>query len=187
MDSNGRKKWIEYYEKTGDAGLTCLRCGISRPTLRKWSKRYLEKGEEGLTEQTRRKINQELTNLVMDLRRTRNIGARRLQCELLLHHDIRLSLGTIHKILTISEAKSLLKLGKKSHWRRDEAYLPGERTQMDTCKIGPGMYQYTAIDDCSRYRVMKLYQRRTAANTLLFLEDLLEEMPFPIQRIQAEG
>ena len=41
--------------------------------MRKWSKRYLEKEEEGLTKQTRRphhsptrKINEELTNLVMD-------------------------------------------------------------------------------------------------------------------------
>lgn len=193
MEARGREKWIKIYEQTGHAGLTCLRCGISHPTLRKWWKRYLEKGEEGLTEQTRRphhspkrKINEKLTTLVMDLRRTRNIGARRLQCELLLNHDIGLSLGTIHKILTISEAKPLLKQGKKSHWRRYEASLPGERIQMDTCKIGPGMYQYTAIDDCSRYRVMKLYQRRTAANTLLFLEDLLEEMPFPIQRIQTD-
>lgn len=33
---------------------------------------------------------------------------------------------------------------------------------------------------------MKLYKRRTAANTLLFLENLLEEMPFPIQRIQTD-
>lgn len=193
MDPNGRKKWIEYYERTGDAGLTCQRCGISRPTLRKWWKRYLEKREEGLIEQSRRphhspgrKINEDLKNLVMRLRKTRNIGARRLQCELLLNDDIRLSLGTIHKILTISEAKPLLKQGKKSHWRRYEASLPGERIQMDTCKIGPGMYQYTAIDDCSRYRVMRLYKRRTAANTLLFLEDLLEEMPFPIQRIQTD-
>lgn len=33
---------------------------------------------------------------------------------------------------------------------------------------------------------MKLYKRRTTANTLLFLEDLLGEMPFLIQRIQTD-
>ena len=37
---------------------------------------------------------------------------------------------------------------------------------MDTCKIAPGLYQYTAVDDCTRYRVLRLYTRRTAANTL---------------------
>lgn len=57
---------------------------------------------------------------------------------------------------------------------------------MDTCKIGPKLYQYTAIDDSTRYRVLRLYGRRTAANALDFLEAVLEEMPFPIQRIQTD-
>lgn len=41
----------------------------------------------------------------------------------------------------------------------DEASLLRERIQMDTCKIGSGMYQCTAVDDYSRYMVMKLYPR----------------------------
>jgi transposase InsO family protein len=57
---------------------------------------------------------------------------------------------------------------------------------MDTCKIAPGLYQFTAVDDCSRYRVLGLYPRRSAANTMQFLEKVLEEMPFPIQRIQTD-
>lgn len=54
---------------------------------------------------------------------------------------------------------------------------------MDVCKIGPGCYQYTAIDDCSRYAVVRLYDRRTAKNRLRFLYKIVEEMPFAIQRI----
>lgn len=27
---------------------------------------------------------------------------------------------------------------------------------MDTCKIAPGIYQYTAVDDCSRWRVLEM-------------------------------
>ena len=57
---------------------------------------------------------------------------------------------------------------------------------MDTTKIAPGIYQYTAIDDCSRYRVLAVFNRRTATNTLLFLERVIEEMPFPIQRVQTD-
>ncbi len=48
------------------------------------------------------------------------------------------------------------------------------------------LFQYTAIDDCSRFQVMKLYPRRTAANTLDFLDYVQDEMPFPIQRIHTE-
>ena len=64
--------------------------------------------------------------------------------------------------------------------------VPGDRVQMDVCKIAPALYQYTAIDDCSRWKVMGLYPRRSATSTLSFLDRLLEEMPFPIQRIQTD-
>ena len=57
---------------------------------------------------------------------------------------------------------------------------------MDTCKIKRGLYQYTAIDDCSRWQVVGLYPRRTAANTRDFLKHVLEEMPFPVQRVQTD-
>ena len=57
---------------------------------------------------------------------------------------------------------------------------------MDVCKIAPGLYQYTAIDDCTRYKVLRLYSRRTASNTLDFLDAVLEEMPFAFQRIQTD-
>ena len=57
---------------------------------------------------------------------------------------------------------------------------------MDTCKIALGIYQYTAVDDCSRWRVLEIYKRRTANNTLQFLDLLIEQFPIPIQRIQTD-
>jgi transposase InsO family protein len=64
--------------------------------------------------------------------------------------------------------------------------VPGDRIQMDNCKIAPKLYQYMAVDDCTRVRVLAIYSRRTTSNSLLFLEKLIEEMPFPIQRIQTD-
>ena len=75
---------------------------------------------------------------------------------------------------------------RKNRYKRYERPIPGDRVQMDTCKIAPGLYQFTAIDDCTRYKVMALYPRRTAENTLKFLEKVIEEIPFPIQRIQTD-
>jgi transposase-like protein len=51
---------------------------------------------------------------------------------------------------------------------------------MDTCKIAPGLYQYTAIDDCTRYQVLALFPRRNTESTLEFFEKAIEEMPFPV-------
>jgi transposase InsO family protein len=74
----------------------------------------------------------------------------------------------------------------RKHSKRYAREIPGERVQMDTCKIAPGLYQYTAVDDCTRIRVLTLYKRRSAVNSLLFLEKVIEEFPFPIQRIQTD-
>jgi transposase-like protein len=43
-----RLRWVELYERTQNAGLVCLKCGISRPTLRLWLRRYNEHGIEGI-------------------------------------------------------------------------------------------------------------------------------------------
>ena len=52
-----RLVWIKLYEQTKDFGLICRCCGISRPTLYKWWKRYLEFGIEGLLSQSKRHHN----------------------------------------------------------------------------------------------------------------------------------
>jgi len=54
VEIKARLRWVQLYEETGDAGFVCRRCGISRPTLRKWSKRYKELGMEGLISRSRR-------------------------------------------------------------------------------------------------------------------------------------
>ncbi len=39
---------------------------------------------------------------------------------------------------------------------------------------------------CTRYKVLALYKRCTATNTLDSLEQVMERMPFPVQRIQTD-
>ena len=188
-----RLAWVKLYQELGDAGLVCRRCGISRPTLRKWSRRYSEQGIKGLESRSRRpltspntKITKEHEKLILALRRDRNLGARRIQSELRRQHEIHLGLATIHKVLKRNQVKAIRKYRRKKDYIRYERPIPGDRIQMDTTKICNGLIQYTAVDDCTRYRVLRLYSRRTAANTLDFLDCVREEMPFPIQRIQTD-
>ena len=188
-----RLKWIELYEETKNAGLVCRRCGISRPTLRKWLNRYKENGLDGLQDASKRphtspnaKITPQIEDWILSLRKERKLGARRIQNELLREHCFQLSLASIHKVLTRHDVKPIVFQRKKKDFIRYQRPIPGDRVQMDTCKIAPGIYQYTAIDDCSRYRVLDVFNRRSAANTLIFIDKVIEEMPFPIQRIQTD-
>ncbi len=188
-----RTTWVNLYLEIEDAGYVCRKCGISRPTLRKWYRRYQLYGAEGLIDQSRKphsspnqKITQQNTKFILDLRQKRNLGARRIQTELIRLHDCYLSLATIHKVLIIQKANSIKKLRRKKKFKRYSRPIPGDRIQMDTCKITSGIYQYTAVDDCSRWRVLEIYNRRTANNTLQFLDLVMEQFPFSIQRIQTD-
>jgi transposase InsO family protein len=195
MDAEVRKRlrWVELFLQVKNCSVVCLKCGISRPTLRKWLQRYKEKGVDGLIAESRRpksspatKIHDQHRKWIRELR-DRRLGSRRIQSELKRVHDFNISRTTIDKILRGMDAKPLSRPRRSGKGRTRYARLiPGERVQMDTCKIAPAVYQYTAIDDCTRVRVLAVYPRRSAANSLLFLERVIEEMPFPVQAIQTD-
>jgi len=194
MEARTRLGWVRLYEQLGDAGVVCRRCGIARPTLRKWWRRYQAEGEAGLGTRSRRphrspgrKVFGEQETLILRLRRERRLGIKMLRNELARRHGLELALDTIHKVL-VRHGENQLKRPRlrRKGTRRYSRPVPGDRVQMDTCKIRPGLYQYTAIDDCSRWQVLGLYPRRTAANTRDFLEHVLEGMPFPVQRVQTD-
>ena len=168
-EAKKRLKWIELYKQHGVAGVACLKAGISRPTLRKWLQRYEQDGVAGLESKSRRphssprkKVFKEERSAILELRNKRGLGARRIQSELKRHSDIQLSLATIHKVLERNGVKPLVvkRINRKS-CKRYSRPIPGDRMQMDVCKIGPDLYQYTAIDDCSRFKILGLYPRRT--------------------------
>ena len=80
------------------AGLVCRKCGISRPTLRKWYRQFLKDGLSRLKEQSKRphfspnqKLNPERIKLILNLRHECNLGARRIQTELIRLHDCSFS------------------------------------------------------------------------------------------------
>ena len=88
--AKARLSWVQLYAQTKDAGLVCRRCGISRPTLRKWWRRYKDNGEAGLVDRSRRpkrfaaqKVFASEEALILSLRRTRRLGVKQLRNELI--------------------------------------------------------------------------------------------------------
>jgi len=187
-----RLNWITLYQQYQDAGLVCRKCGISRPTLRKWIHRYHEQGENGLESKSKKPNNHPNKRVfpvqeewIIDLRKKRKLGARRIQHELERLHNFHLSLATIQKVLQKHKCKRLV----RKHRKKDKRYqksTPGECVQVDTIKIRANLYQYTAIDDCTRFILIMLFPARNAENTVEFLEMVKDGMPFPVQRIQTD-
>jgi len=106
MSAEERLRWMEAYEATGNAGLVCSRFHVSRPTLRKWWRRYTEAGLDGLKDFSRRpasspnrKVFGREEALILGLRRSENLGVHRLRAELSRRHGLELSAETILKVL----------------------------------------------------------------------------------------
>jgi transposase InsO family protein len=66
---------------------------------------------------------------------------------------------------------------------------PGESVQVEVkfVKIaGRWAFQYTALDDCTRFRVLRLYRRLHQSSSLAFLGELCRAFPFRIRKLQCD-
>ena len=62
---------------------------------------------------------------------------------------------------------------------------PGDSVQVDVKYVrlgGRWVFQYTALDDCTRLRVLRLYRRLHQRSSLAFLGELRRAFPFPVRR-----
>ncbi|MCD6171582.1 MAG: helix-turn-helix domain-containing protein [Thermoplasmata archaeon] len=100
-----RKKLIKTYERTKNISKTAKLWGTSRSVVRKWLKRYKEKGEKGLEDLSRRpkrspfKTSSYIEEKVLKIRKERGYGRRRISYFLLVEEGIYLSENTITHIL----------------------------------------------------------------------------------------
>ena len=78
-------------------------------------------------------------------------------------------------------------------WKRYEKPEPGMRVQVDVKFIAPlpgtrkKHYQFTAIDDCTRIRVLRLYDRATQTTAIRFVDEVLQKLPFRVEVIQTDN
>ena len=187
-----RLSWIEAYRELQDAGAVCRRFGVSRPTLRKWLRRFEADGVSGLCAESRAphrspssKVGPDEEALILGLRRTRRLGIKRLRHELHRLHGLQLSPATITKSWfgTLSTCCPVKRARHKP--RRYSRPIPGDGTD--------GQLQDPA-------RALPIHRRRRLQPLLGgwpgstsdggggadLLDQVLEEMPFAIQRVQTD-
>ena len=83
--------------------------------------------------------------------------------------------------------------------RYPEMTYPGEKVQIDVKEVpyaclrgalrrdGKHLYQWTAIDECTRMRFIYGFEEHTPENTVKFLKMLINVFPFPIKTIQTDN
>ncbi len=74
------------------------------------------------------------------------------------------------------------------------AEYPGQKVQVDVKYVpaycvanGQKYYQYTAVDECTRYCFREMYDEHSTYSSLDFLKKLIEYFPFPIREIQTDN
>jgi hypothetical protein len=97
-------------------------------------------------------------------RRDLAYGAQRTQLWLRRVHEVRVAVGTIQRIFRDIGLARLQQTPKRvpRQMKLFEKAEPGESVQVDVkfVKIaGHWAFQYTALDDCTRFRVLRLYRR----------------------------
>lgn len=190
-------------EVTGNVSATCRCFGISRPTFYKWLHRYEELGEEGLRDGSSRPhhsplaTSTDVVGKIIYLRQHYHFGPRKISMYQARYHDIRIGHSGVWRILKRLDMNRLPSSQRyKRHdrrWKRYEKQLPGNRLQVDVKFIEPiggsrkKHYQYTAIDDCTRIRVLRMYPRNNQKTAIQFVDYVLEKLPFAVECIQTDN
>jgi transposase len=190
-------------EVTHNIAKTCRYYGISRTAFYRWHERYKKYGEEGLKDRFRWPIHSphgtkpEIIAKIIYLRQTYHFGPWKIQMYLKRYHDIHVSSSGVWRILKRLNMNCLPYNQRykkhKERWKRYEKPEPGHRIQVDVKFLEkiPGSrrryYQYTAIDDCTRLRVLKIYQRCNQRISIQFIDYVLSRLPFRSEVIQTDN
>lgn len=200
-----RLKILEYIEtKATSITMGLLKVGIPRTTFYRWRKAYLANGLEGLhpkkscPKKVHNKISPKTEELILELREKFKFGPKRLQWYLERYYNIKISDSTVTRCLTRHGKSRLPQYAKKRspgpHYKSYEKEKPGQHIQMDvkflifkkgTKKIK--RFQYTAIDDATRMRVLKVYDRHTQANAIDFFKHIQKKFPFKVAMIRTDN
>ena len=182
---------------------TCRHFGISRTAFYRWKVRFDELGEAGLADRPRtphrspRATLPAVVSKIVYLRQQYHFGPGRIADYLRRFHQVTIARSSVHRILG-KHGMSRLPANHKhqphhKRWKRYEKPQPGHRLQMDVKFLEriPGsakrLYQFTAIDDCTRIRVLKVYDACNQRTAIQFLTEVRQRLPFRIHVVQTDN
>lgn len=169
---------------------------LSCTTVRDWRDRRDAQGLAGLLprypKRRRRRVAPDLLPLVKQARLEHRFGADRTRIWLQRVHGISIAAQTIQRLF---RDLGLNRLSRRRKRRPKQMRLfakdqPGDSVQVDVKFVRVNRqrcFQYTALDDCTRFRILRLYRHLNHRTSLAFFRELREAMPFPIRKLQCDN
>ena len=201
---NHKLKILAYADNIGNVTKTCRYWGISRDTFYRWKRDYKSHGKQGLInskpcpENPNIRVAPIIEEKILYLRKSYHFGQAKISWYLERYHDLKVSKSGVYSVLRRHGLNRLPVNLRKRHVKtikRYEKQIPGHHVQVDVkllnFKDDTGKkvrhYQYTAIDDATRIRVLKIYERHNQANAIDFINYVVEKFPFRIKMIRTDN
>jgi transposase InsO family protein len=134
---------------------------------------------------------------IIYLRQSYHFGPWKIKMYLQRYHDIEICSSAVWRILKRLGMNRLPHNQRyrrhERRWQRYEKPEPGHRLQVDVKFLSgiPGLkkryYQFTAIDDCTRLRVLKAFERNNQKTAIQFVDYALSRLPFRTAVIQTDN
>jgi transposase len=190
---------------TGNISKTCRYFGISREIFYQWKRAYEASGETALInskpcpQNPKIRVSKPIEEKILYIRRNYHFGALRICWYLERYHGIKVSSGGVQGVLKRNGLNRLPDFARKrskiANYQRYEKRVPGHHIQMDVkflkflTEESPKVkrFQYTAIDDATRIRVLKIYKKHTQKNAIDFMDHVIEKLPFRIHTIRTDN
>ena len=191
---------LNHAKTSRSVAVTCRRFGISRSSFYMWKSRYEKFGETGLINKKPipktypHGIATEIQEKIIYLRKKYHLGPDRIHMYLARYHpDIKVSASSVYRICRRHGLPRLPRNAKRRALatQRYEKQLPGHHIQVDVKFLSfinkdnhrIKRFQYTAIDDATRIRAMKIYTKHYQRTAIEFIDYVLETFPFRVHTI----
>lgn len=197
-----RQSLINYAEKKG-VTKAAIKYNVSRQYVYRWKNRY-DGTLQSLSDRSHRPLHhpnqhtEDEINLIKNMRRRNpNAGIVVFWVKLRQRGYNRSITGLYRMLRKLGEPRKILPNPKYVPKPYEKMYYPGQRVQIDVkfvpsaCLVGEAegekFYQYTAIDEYSRFRYIEAFREHSSYSSAVFLEHMLKAFPFKVECVQTDN
>jgi len=193
---------LDYAQGIGSVTKACREFEVPRSTFYEWKKAFDKEGKAGLARKKPiarnhpRQLSKDAVDKILHLRQEYKLGPERITWYLERYHGIKTSISSVYRTLIRHGMRRLPKTAPRRaiHTRRYSKEVPGHHIQVDVKFVSlrnfdgnrVRRFQYTAIDDATRIRALKIYPRHNQQNAIKFIDYVIDKFPFRIHTIRTD-
>lgn len=195
-----RQRLLTYQQNGHSVTETANRYHISRKTVYKWRKRW-DGTRESLEDRSRRPKHSPRQQTEAEIKLVKRQAKRYKWRDIILAYQgarergYKRSFGCFSKtVRKLQEQKAWKARKKRTNKLYQRADYPGQKVQVDVKYVpsecvtdGNKYYQYTAVDECTRWTYRFMYNEHSTYSSVQFLHQLVKACPFQIKRIQTDN